>query len=226
MLRHGSEYRYDVKPVRSENRCSAAIKLRLNQRMLNTWLAEALQRSGVSQAELSRRLTERLGQSIDRAAVNKMVKGTRDISAAEMLEISKLLKHPLPRGAVEGLYVPIIGYVGAGSAVQPFDGQGEIDQGPWIAIANASTVGVRVRGESMSGRADDGDLIYYDERRNPPTPDMSGKLCVVGLADGRVLVKRLFLGRDGAYNLLSTNAEPIMDADIEWAARVTAIVPR
>lgn len=193
--------------------------------MLNTWLAEALQRSGVSQAELSRRLTERLGQSIDRAAVNKMVKGKRDISAAEMLEIARILKQPPPRAA-EGLYVPVVGYVGAGAEVHSFDEQSEIDQGPWIATANASTVGVRVRGESMAGRADDGDLIYYDERRNPPTPDLAGKLCVVRLVDGRVLVKRLFLGRDGTYNLLSTNADPIMDADIEWAAKVTAIVPR
>jgi phage repressor protein C with HTH and peptisase S24 domain len=129
-------------------------------------------------------------------------------------------------GSSEGLYVPIVGYVGAGAEVHPFSDQGELDQGAWFDFANAATVGVRVRGDSMRGRADDGDLLYYDERRNPPTPDMSGKLCVVGLADGRVLVKQLFLGRDGTYNLFSTNADPIMDAEIEWAARVTAIVPR
>ncbi|WP_375705242.1 hypothetical protein [Bartonella sp. AA86SXKL] len=48
---------------------------------ISQWLQNALSEAGLSQSELSRQLTASLGRSIDRAAVNKMLKETRDISA-------------------------------------------------------------------------------------------------------------------------------------------------
>lgn len=74
--------------------------------------------------------------------------------------------------------------------------------------------------------ADDGDLIFFDDKRTPPTDDMIGKLCVVCLLDDRVLVKRLHRGRAGLYNLTSANAPPMSDVPVVWAARVTWIKPR
>ena len=55
--------------------------------MLANWLQAALKTSGISQSELSRRLTEMLGRSIDRAAINKMCSGTRNIYGDELLAI-------------------------------------------------------------------------------------------------------------------------------------------
>lgn len=59
--------------------------------MLNTWLRKLLKENGVSQAELARQLTQALGRSIDRAAVNKMTTGERKIAADEMLAITRIL---------------------------------------------------------------------------------------------------------------------------------------
>lgn len=64
--------------------------------MLGKWLHAALAASDTSQSALSRELTERLGRSIDRAAVNKMTKGTREISAAELIEILAITGATLP----------------------------------------------------------------------------------------------------------------------------------
>src|SRR4051812_44732916 len=47
------------------------------------WLKEALKFSGLSQSALAGHLTKKLGRSIDRAAVNKMTKNSRDIKADE-----------------------------------------------------------------------------------------------------------------------------------------------
>ena len=55
---------------------------------IGQWVAKALADSGAGQAEIARRLTEMLGRSIDRAAVNKMVRGGRAVAADEMLAIS------------------------------------------------------------------------------------------------------------------------------------------
>jgi hypothetical protein len=59
------------------------------------------------------------------------------------------------------------------------------------------------------------------------TADLIGQLCVVGLADGRVLVKQVQRGRaEGLYNLHSATEKPIADVKIEWAARVNSISRR
>lgn len=70
--------------------------------MLSDWLRKALQASNTKQAELARILSERLGRSIDRAAVNKMVKGSRAIQGDELLEIEKITGYDAPRGEIRG----------------------------------------------------------------------------------------------------------------------------
>lgn len=89
-----------------------------------------------------------------------------------------------------------------------------------------TTVAVVVRGDSMAGQLEDGWIVYYDDRRAGPSEDLLGRLCVVGLNDGRVLIKKLLPGRQtGKYDLYSTNAAPMLDQQIDWAARVTWIAP-
>src|SRR5262249_41062843 len=69
--------------------------------------------------------------------------------------------------------------------------------------------------------------VFYDDVHRPMTPDLIGQLCVVGLADGRVLVKQVQRGRsEGLYTLHSTTEKPIADVKIEWAARVNSISRR
>ena len=89
------------------------------------------------------------------------------------------------------------------------------------------TVAVEVRGDSL-GSIFDRWLVFYDEVRNPPTKSMMGKLCVVGLADGRILVKLIRPGQLGEphFSLFSNTEEPIYDAVVEWAALVKQMTPR
>src|ERR671923_225797 len=69
--------------------------------------------------------------------------------------------------------------------------------------------------------------VFYDDVRRPMTPDLIGQLCVVGLSDGRVLIKQVQRGSDlGLYTLHSATEKPIVDVTIEWAARVNSISRR
>ena len=72
---------------------------RYSSRMLSEWLRKAMDAAGMSQARLSRELTEALGRSIDRAAVNKMLKNGRKISADELVAITRILNVDPPAGA-------------------------------------------------------------------------------------------------------------------------------
>ena len=125
--------------------------------------------------------------------------------------------------------VPIVGIAGAsadGAISYEFE-SGELGEAPMPPGGNARTVSVEVRGDSLRGVAEDGWLVYYDDRREPLTDDLLGELCVVGLEDGRTLVKPPYRGRaPGLFDLESTNAPTVRDIGVQWAALVTAIVPR
>jgi hypothetical protein len=88
-------------------------------------------------------------------------------------------------------------------------------------------VAVEVLGGSMRGIADSGWLIYFDHEQRPPTAQLLGKLCIVELADGSILVRTLQPGRrKGLYDLESVTEPTLRGQRVVWAARVTWIKPR
>lgn len=123
--------------------------------------------------------------------------------------------------------VPLVGYVGAGAEAYFFGDQGEHDDVPAPEGATEETVAVEIRGESL-GALFYRWLAFYNDVHRPVTADQLGKLCVVGLKDGRILVKKIqrSRGRQGLFHLLSNTEAPILDVEIEWAARVISMVPR
>jgi phage repressor protein C with HTH and peptisase S24 domain len=133
-------------------------------------------------------------------------------------------RKPSPR-AEERRTVPLVGYVGAG-ALAHFTAAGALGEVTAPDWASDSTVAVEIRGESL-GSLFDKWLVFYDEVRRPVTHDLVGKLCVVGLDDGRVLIKKIQRSRaKGLFHLLSQTEDPILDVGIEWAARVKSMMPQ
>ena len=120
--------------------------------------------------------------------------------------------------------VKLVGYVGAGAEAR-YD---IADLGYVRAPEDATpdTVAMEIRGESL-GALFEHWLVYYDDVRSPITPDLIGRLCVVGLIDDRILVKKIQRAKTpGLYHLLSNTEGPILDAEVVWAARVKGMVPR
>lgn len=125
--------------------------------------------------------------------------------------------------------VPVVGFAGASpdGAIAYGEGDGNFGEVALPYGAGPDTVAIEVRGDSMRGIAEDGWLVFYEERREPPTDDLIGDYCVIGLPDGRVLIKKLARGRKRRhFDLESAAAATIYDAKVAWAAPVTAIVPR
>lgn len=131
------------------------------------------------------------------------------------------------RGEDRRRTVPLVGYVGAGAVAHYYasadEGLGDVDAPD---DASKDTVAVEVRGTSL-GPLFEYWLVFYDEVRTPVTADLFGKLCVVGLPDGRVLVKKIRPARSTGLFHLESNTEPTMpDEEIVWAARVKSMTPR
>jgi len=129
--------------------------------------------------------------------------------------------------ALGGL-APIIGRVGANpdGIVLFATGQEAGDLAPIPPGGTDQAVALRVAGHSMRGVADDGALIYFEDQRTPPTPDMLGHVVVVETETDEVLVKRLLRGSEsGRYDLESLAGPTRRDARLRWAAHITAIIP-
>jgi phage repressor protein C with HTH and peptisase S24 domain len=132
------------------------------------------------------------------------------------------------RPSVEPGFVPIIGMVGANpeGMVLFATGQEPGDLAPIPPGGTEKAVALRVAGHSMRGVADDGALIYFEDQRTPPTPDMLGHVVVVETDSDEVLVKRLLRGsRANRYDLESVAGPTRHDARLRWAAHITAIIP-
>lgn len=122
--------------------------------------------------------------------------------------------------------VKVVGYVGAGAEAHFYAvAQGDLEEVPAPDGTTEDTVAAEIRGTSL-GPLFDRWLIFYDQVRRPVTADLIGCLCIVGLSDDRVLVKKIHRGRAGLYNLISNTEPPIENVAIDWAARVTNMKPR
>lgn len=127
-----------------------------------------------------------------------------------------------------GPMVPIIGRVGADNEGEIIytTGQATGDMAPIPPGGSAGSVALEVFGHSMRAFADDGALLYFEDQRTPPTPDMLGQPVIVETEDGRVLLKRLLKGSSpDVYDLESQHGPTLEDVRLRWAAEITAIIP-
>jgi SOS-response transcriptional repressor LexA len=135
---------------------------------------------------------------------------------------------PAPPAPPEEVLVPVLGRVGADTegTVLFATGQGAGDLAPLPPGGSKKAVALLIAGHSMRGLADDGGLIYFEDQRSAPSPDMLGQVVVVETADDEVLVKRLLRGsRAGLYDLESIRGPTRRDCKLRWAAHITAIIP-
>lgn len=153
---------------------------------LSQWVGTAVTRVG-GQAELARLLTKELRRQIDRAAVNKMVKGSRDLSADEMLAIEAVtgLVVPSPNAPV---MVPMFDWVSAGKLREPRS-QIPVEDVPLLAFADLGPgdfFALTVKGNSMDRLSPEGSIIVVDRRDKTL---ISGK-CYVFAVRGEITFKR------------------------------------
>jgi hypothetical protein len=121
------------------------------------------------------------------------------------------------------LKIPVSGYVGAGAVVHPMDegtypgGIEEVDVPPGMY---GDYLAFKVRGVSNYPAYRDNEIIFV-QKDGGPANDYLNRECVVQTLDGRRLLKTIRPGsKKGHFTLISFNAPPLEDEQVEWASPV------
>lgn len=191
---HGAECSdksYIVKRLCSDFRSRRSDFRALHFAMLKDWLKSALDHAHIGQAPLSRKLTAEIGRNIDRAAVNKMVKGGRGISADELLAIAKITGYPAPTSTPNeiadlgdaNVKVTIKGFVQAGSWSENEEWSGDdwtdIQIAPVPEYPGIKLNACRVRGDSMDKVYPEGTVLVWINIIEAMEAPQSGKRYIV-----------------------------------------------
>lgn len=189
-------------------------------------IKQAREATGVSQAALAKRINQAQTtiSSWERGRTEPTREDVARVATALDISVSEIESG---EGEPRPLTVPLVGYVGAGAEAHFYsdadEGLGEVDAPPGSTPA---TRAAEIRGESL-GRLFDTWLVFYDDVRTPVTPDLIGRLCVVGLTNGQVLVKKLRKATGSHLFHLESNTEgTLFDQEVEWAAKVKTMTPR
>lgn len=177
------------------------------------WVRKGLRRPGKTQTGLA----EHLG--IAHPQISHLLAGNRQLKVSEIPAMAEYLEMPPP-----ARQYPLLGDVGAGGQIVEADWPGDPDlvDGPEDAPSN--TVAVNIKGDSL-GHGFDGWRAFYANRRDPFDDTWIGHLCVVGTADGRVLIKWVRRGTHG-FNLISGTGSVEENVSLMWAAKVIDIKPK
>jgi hypothetical protein len=121
--------------------------------------------------------------------------------------------------------VPVVGYVGAGVEAHYYDlSQGHIGEIERPRLVRDPTI-IEVRDHGLGSQFDHW-LVFFHAIHNPVTSDLLGYFCVVGMADGQVVLRQLEQGRTAkSYDLLSEFGTSFRDVAVSWAAKVATMLP-
>lgn len=159
--------------------------------------------------------------------IGRLENGERELTVSWMQRLAKAFSVQPEELITSVRLVPVVGYVGAGAEAHYYDGADP--PGEYVPMPPGGTdhtVGVEVRGDSLGSMFNTW-LVYYDDVHDPPGAHLLRRLCVVGLEDGRVLVKKLRKGSlPGLFHLESQTEGTIEDVRVIWAAEVKAMTPK
>jgi transcriptional regulator with XRE-family HTH domain len=162
--------------------------------------------------------------------LSQLERGVRRINSRMLQQIAEALDVTASDLILSEHKARLVGRVGAGSEVFPIDDHplyGDLPEVPMPPDMDPNeTVAVEVTGDSMEPTIGNGWLLYYTKMHEGVTQDELNHLCVVRREDGAMFVKKVIRGADlGTFTLLSSNAPPLMEQRLEWAARVLAFMP-
>lgn len=167
-------------------------------------------------------LSLRVGNN--RTLVKDLLEKGRDVQLGTLTKLASALEVELS-DLLAAPRVTVAGYIGAGGEIifEDLGNEETVIRPPGIS---GTLVALVVRGSSMLPKYKDGDILYVQRQHDGWLPDYLGEDCAVRLTSGETYIKQFLQGSaPDRFTLMSLNAPPIVDVEIEWATPVLFIMP-
>lgn len=180
-------------------------------------LRSSMQRKGIKATTLSLKVGN------NRTLVKDLLEKSNDVTVGTLQKLASALDVPVQE-LVAAPPVPIVGYIGAGGTII-FEEFHDDESVPRPAGISGALEALMVRGESMFPKYKDGDIVYIQKQCDGLLDDYLSEDCAVRLASGETYIKQLMRGSEqGRYTLLSLNAPPMENVEVEWATPVVSVL--
>lgn len=199
-----------------------------DQEEIRQWIRRELEKAGRGSRTLLANFLKVRPDAITRMLNTHPGKELRDISFREIMAMQRFFGSSAPGIDNNRKFVPISGLAGAGPDGTVLFATGDGNFGTIQAPEDSDPVAaLEVRGNSMYGLANDGWIIFFEDRERPNAKHHIGEMCVCWLKDERVLVKIVQAGsQPGLFTLESASAPPMRDVELAFVAVVTDIKTR
>ncbi len=194
-------------------------------------IKEIRREAGMTQDEVAAALGKTKGQ------ISKLENGHTEITGSWLSALAKLFGRKPEEFIAQEIYkVPVLGYVGAGGEIFPFDDMPlmnplmlrerervetncEFVEAP-PGVYPSGIACVKVKGHSQHPVYKDGEYLFYKTTPGV-TQNCIGEDCIVALDNGKVMVKILRKSSNyGLFDLDSYNEPTIKDVTVVWAAPI------
>lgn len=182
-------------------------------------LKRAMERTGWKATTLSQKVSP-----TNKTLVKNLLEKNNDVQISTLSKLASVMNVALDE-LLASPRVPIVGYIGAGGTIifEEYDFGEMVLRPPQISGRLEALI---VRGDSMLPRYKDGDIIYIQRQHDGLLEDYIGEDCAVRLVSGETYLKQIIKGStDGRFTLISLNAAPMTDVEVEWATPVTFVMP-
>lgn len=163
---------------------------------------------------------------VNKSYISEIVSGKKLPSMDVLSKIVEYLDVDPSEVMAPARSVPVVGYVGAGAAVELTDAYAKGDGMYHVAcpedLPAREVVAVEVTGQSMEPMIQPGDILFFTRHFMGVDERAVGNVAICETADGRALVKLIRPGRDkGTFDLYSINSAlngPEYGLRLRWAA--------
>lgn len=160
----------------------------------------------------------------NRTLVKDLLEKSNDIQIGTLTKLASALDVPLS-DLLAAPRVSVVGYIGAGGEII-YEDMGHEDAVMRPPGISGTLIALVVRGSSMLPKYRDGDIIYIQRTHEGFLPEYLGEDCAVRLTTGETYIKQFMKGsEEGKFTLISLNAPPMEDVEIEWATLVRFVMP-
>jgi len=142
--------------------------------------------------------------------------------------INDMYERVFGESAKGGGSIKLVGYVGAGAEIMP-----EFEQVPPEGLEQVDVefpipdglICFRVKGDSMLPQFRDGAVIVVWAEQKRPIEAFYGQEAIVHTESGRRFIKTIMRGQNGTVTLVSWNAAPIENQQLQWIGEIYMTLP-